>query len=68
VPFLFISTMAPFRNFLTKRSAGLNGGEAGNGSDSNRASSDSNRPSPLSVKESNDNPPDEYKLSGMLRA
>lgn len=57
--------MPPFRNFLTKKSAALNGGEADNGSDNTRLSTDSHQSTPLSVRKSTENVPDEYKLSGM---
>lgn len=55
--------MAPFRNFLTKKSTALNGGQTEN-SDSNRPSMDSHRSTPLSVPNYDDSPK-EYKLSGM---
>ncbi|KAB8240048.1 hypothetical protein F9C07_8352 [Aspergillus flavus] len=52
--------MTPFRNFLTKRSAASNSGEADNVS---RLSADSHQSSPLNIRKSTDNEPPEYKLS-----
>ncbi|KAE8152807.1 hypothetical protein BDV25DRAFT_150413, partial [Aspergillus avenaceus] len=51
--------MAPFRNFLAKRSAAPNGGEA----NSNNDTTDSSRSTPLSIRTSTENEPPEYKLS-----
>lgn len=55
--------MTPFRNFLTKKSAAPNGGEADNVS---RLPADSHHSSPLNIRKSTDNGPPEYKLSGMF--
>ncbi|KAL5045773.1 hypothetical protein BDW71DRAFT_198029 [Aspergillus fruticulosus] len=54
--------MAPFLNFLGKKSAGLNGGEADTQPDA-RPSEDSHRSTPLSIRKSYETGPPEYKLS-----
>ena len=55
--------MAPFRNFLARRSGVPNGAQT-ESSDENDRPSDSHRSTPLSVKSEKTGPP-EYKLSGM---
>ncbi|KAB8255112.1 hypothetical protein BDV32DRAFT_131259 [Aspergillus pseudonomiae] len=52
--------MTPFRNFLTKKPALPNSGEADNVS---RLSADSHHSTPLNIRKSTDNEPPEYKLS-----
>jgi hypothetical protein len=56
--------MAPFLNFLGKRSAGLSSGEAETQPDT-RLSDDSRRSTPLSFRKSQETETPEYKLSGM---
>lgn len=58
--------MAPFRNFLSKKSVVSNGGEADSAAGINRLSAENQRSNPLSVRKSCENAPNEYKLSGML--
>ncbi|KAI9928797.1 hypothetical protein ASPWEDRAFT_36585 [Aspergillus wentii DTO 134E9] len=53
--------MAPFRNFLTRKSA-PNGGEA-NTSDSNHLSTENPNARPASIRTSSENAPNEFKLS-----
>ena len=62
--FLSSSSMAPFRNFLARRSGVPNGAQTEN-SDENARPSDSHRSTPLSIKSSDKVAPPEYKLSGM---
>ena len=62
--FLPSSSMAPFRNFLTRRSGVPNGAQTEN-SNENARPSDSHRSTPLSIKSSDKVSPPEYKLSGM---
>ncbi|KAL4976789.1 hypothetical protein BDW66DRAFT_134300 [Aspergillus desertorum] len=54
--------MAPFFNFLGKRSADPSGGEADTQLDA-RLSEDSHRSTPLSIRKSRETEPPEYKLS-----
>ena len=56
--------MAPFRNFLARRSGVPNGAQT-ESSDENVRPVDSNRSTPLSVKSGDKTAPPEYKLSGM---
>jgi hypothetical protein len=58
--------MAPFRNFLSRRSAAPNGGEIENIHEDNRVSTESHHSNPLSIRKSYEKEPPEYKLSGML--
>lgn len=58
--------MAPFRNFLARKPAPSSGAQANTGNENGRHSMDSRRPSPLSIRTSRAEGPDEYKMSGML--
>ncbi|GAT29340.1 similar to An08g02380 [Aspergillus luchuensis] len=60
--------MAPFRNFLSRKSTAPNGGEvsaAPNDNSASHASLDTHGSSPLNFRKSSENEPPEYKLSGM---
>lgn len=61
-------TMAPFRNFLSRKSTAPNGGEvsaAPTDNSASHASLDTQGSSPLNFRKSSENEPPEYKLSGM---
>ncbi|OJZ88129.1 hypothetical protein ASPFODRAFT_43749 [Aspergillus luchuensis CBS 106.47] len=58
--------MAPFRNFLSRKSTAPNGGEvsaAPNDNSASHASLDTHGSSPLNFRKSSENEPPEYKLS-----
>ncbi|EHA17895.1 hypothetical protein ASPNIDRAFT_176564 [Aspergillus niger ATCC 1015] len=58
--------MAPFRNFLSRKSTAPNGGEvsaAPNDNSASQVSLDTHGSSPLSFRKSSENEPPEYKLS-----
>lgn len=71
IPIAFLNyslTMAPFRNFLSRKSAAPSNGEeitTLDNTSTSRLSIDGQRSTPLSFRKSFEKEPPEYKLSGM---